>query len=256
MQWIKAIYYQPIARVKTNGVMSHPFQLYRSTRLGRPVSPAVAIRTNKNITGINFSEYDFKAFIVRPSLSVTIPLQYTLALHFFLWKPQGMKYLRIKIRFQINKKFDLNGPSVLKTIKDDIKRWTVLPLSLWGRPEVIKMNLLPRLPFLISAILLKFPQQWFKEIDKLFSSFLWQDKKPRINHKKLAMPRNKEGLDKNQYAIGTWEWMEESVISEYNKTNSIKSLWYHPKYDIKINNVLIEFSWEIVKAIYKRLFIN
>lgn len=327
MQWIKAMYYEPTARVKTNGMISQPFQLFRSTRQGCPVSPAIfilvleplacAIRANKNITGINLSEYDFKANLYADDILLTlsnptysiphllkliekfgqlsgykincnksevIPLNHhTFAAHLgsapFVWKPQGMKYLGVNIRFPISKIFDLNGPSMLKVIKDDIKRWMALPLSLWGRAEVIKMNLLPRLSFLISAIPLKFLQQWFKEIDKLFSSFLWRDKKPRINCKKLAMSRNKGGLgvpdvhlyylaynarfplswaykDKNQYAVGSWEWLEERAISEYNKSISIMSLWYHPKYNSKLDHLLIEFSCEIVKAIHKRLSIN
>ena len=129
------------------------------------------------------------------------------------------------------------------------------------------------------AVPLEFPQQWFKEIDKLFSSFLWWDKKPRINHKKLAMPINKGGLgvpdahlyylaynarfpllwackDKNQYAVGSWGWLEERVICEYNRLISKTSLWYHPKYNAKIDNPLIDISCEIAKAVHKQLFIN
>lgn len=89
-----------------------------------------------------------------------------------------MKYLGINI----SKIFDLYGPGFLKTIRVEIKGWTVLPSSLWGR-AVIKMNILPRLSFLGSAIPLQFPQYWFKEIRRLFSGLLWKDKKPRINHK-------------------------------------------------------------------------
>lgn len=77
-----------------------------------------------------------------------------------------MKYLRINIKSPISKIFDLNGPSILKVIREDIRRWAVLPLLLWGRAVVIKMNFLPRLYFLMSAIPLKFPKQWLKEIDK------------------------------------------------------------------------------------------
>ena len=73
------------------------------------------------------------------------------------WKPQGMRYLGININTTIEDIFDLNGPLLLKTIKEDIKRWTVLPISIWSRAEVLKINILPRLLFLISAIPLKFP---------------------------------------------------------------------------------------------------
>ena len=136
------------------------------------------------------------------------------------------------------------------------------------------MNFLPRLSFLISAIPFKFPQQWFKETDKLFSSFLWQDKKPRIKRKKFAMPRNKGGLgvpdvhldylaynarfqllwacrDKNQYAVGSWRWLEERVIFECNELISMTSLLYHPKYNANYNIMRIDFSCEIAMAIHE-----
>ncbi len=93
------------------------------------------------------------------------------------------------------------------------------------------------------------------------------------------MPRNKVGLalpdvhlyylayimrfplswaykNKNQYIEGSWEWLEERTISEYNKSISISSLWYHPKYNAKINNSLTDFSCEIVKAVHKLLLID
>ena len=89
------------------------------------------------------------------------------------WKPQGMRYLGINIKTPIEDIFDLNGPLPLKTIREDSKRWTVLPISLWARAEVVKINILARLLFLTSAIPLKSPLYWFKEIIKLFSDFWW-----------------------------------------------------------------------------------
>ena len=90
----------------------------------------------------------------------------------------------------------------------------------------------------MSSILLKFPPSWFKEINKLFSGFLWTDKKPRISNKKLNNPRIKGGLglpDIHQYyitfnsryplqsayagviEIGRWGWLEENILKSYNK---------------------------------------
>ena len=34
---------------------------------------------------------------------------------------------------------------------------------------------------------------WFANISKLFSNFLWKGKKPRINVKKVSLPRDKGG---------------------------------------------------------------
>lgn len=43
MQWIRALYYKPLACVKTNGTVSPSFELTRSTRQGCPVSPIIFI---------------------------------------------------------------------------------------------------------------------------------------------------------------------------------------------------------------------
>ena len=67
-------------------------------------------------------------------------------------------------------------------------------LSLWGRAEIIKMNIFPRISFLLSLIPLKVPGYWFKEIKKLLTQFLWGNKKPRISLDKLNVCRKKGGL--------------------------------------------------------------
>ncbi len=241
IQWIKALYHKPVACVKTNGLISSPFQLFRSTRQGCPASPiiftlaleplACAIR-NKNITGITLFNYDFKAnfyaddillTLSRPAHSVphllklisdfglfsgykinwskseAIPLNrltypVTLNLTPIVWKSEGMRYLAVNIKTPIHSVFELNGPKLLKTVRDDLNRWTNLPLSLWGRAEVLKMNVLPRVAFLFSAIPLEIPKKFFNEINKLFSHFLWKGKKPRISLKKSFLPRNRGGL--------------------------------------------------------------
>lgn len=61
IQWVRAMYSNPTAMVKTNRQVSAPFKLYRSTKQGCPASPslfilaieplACAIRSNKNISG-------------------------------------------------------------------------------------------------------------------------------------------------------------------------------------------------------------
>lgn len=325
IQWFKALYNHPISAVKTNGLISKPFHLYRGTRQGCPLSPlifvlaleplACAIREHVIINGIKIGEYDFKINLYADDILLTLsnprhsipevlkivklfstfsgykinwnkseatPLnsgtfQADLGTAPFVWKPEGMRYLGITIRSPISKIFDLNGPPLLRTIRDDLKRWTVLPLSLWGRAEVLKMNILPRLTYIISAIPLKIPQGWFQEIDTLFSSFLWKDKKPRINRKKLSSLRSQGGLgvpDISLYHLsynarfplswgyndpvirGSWQWLEKEVLMESNRTTSLASLWYHPKPPSKLDNPIIRFSCEVIKKLHGKLGIK
>ena len=193
------------------------------------------------------------------------------------WKPQGMRHLGINIKSPIEEFFYLNGPLLLKTIREDIKRWTVLPISLWGRAEVLKMNILPRLLFLISAIPLKFPFYWFKEMNKLFSDFLWSNKKPRISYKRLSRPSKRGGLGvpdvysyylaynakfpllwayTGQSELGSWKWVEEKILANQDKPFYLTALWYYPKTNLKIVNPLIKCSCEVVKIIQKCLPFN
>lgn len=57
-----------------------------------------------------------------------------------MWKKEGVKYLGINRISPIEKIFKLNGLKLIQTIREDLTRWGALPLSLWGRAEIIQMN--------------------------------------------------------------------------------------------------------------------
>uniref|UniRef100_A0A8C5APU3 Uncharacterized protein n=1 Tax=Gadus morhua TaxID=8049 RepID=A0A8C5APU3_GADMO len=131
-------------------------------------------------------------------------------------------YLGINIKTPIEDIFDLNGPLLLKTIREDIKRWTVLPI-LWGRAEVLKMN------------------------------NLWSNRKTRISYKRLSRSRKRGGLgvpDFCSYYLAYnagfpfWKWVEETILANQDKSFSLTALWYYPITNLKIVNPLIKFSCE------------
>lgn len=82
----------------------------------------------------------------------------------------------------------------------------IAPIPL-GRSEIIKMNLSPRLTFLMSSIPLTFHPNWFKEIIKYFLNFF---KKTRISQKKLSNSRS-------------------SSKKKYLKKYSFVSFMFHPR---------------------------
>lgn len=73
-------------------------------------------------------------------------------------------------------------------------RWEVFPLSLFGRVETLKMNLLPQLLFLFQSIPIKVPISIFIMLNKLISHLSWQNKRHRIRLKTLFLSKDKGGL--------------------------------------------------------------
>lgn len=82
MQWIRALYYKPLACVKTNGIISLPFELVRSTRQGCLVSPLISIlaleplacafRAIQQKCGIKMSDHDFKINLFADDILLTL----------------------------------------------------------------------------------------------------------------------------------------------------------------------------------------
>uniref|UniRef100_A0A8C6SDT3 Reverse transcriptase domain-containing protein n=1 Tax=Neogobius melanostomus TaxID=47308 RepID=A0A8C6SDT3_9GOBI len=193
----------------------------------------------------------------------------------FVWKTEGMKYLGITIGLPSNTIMDRNLQPLTNNIKEDLKRWSALPLSLWGRAEVLKMNILPRILSLISSVPLNIPMSWFDDVKKMFSSFLWKDKKPKISLKKLSLQRDQGGLgipDIFNYYIAfnirygliwgykkvrearSWDWLEEQLLNENNVAFSLSSLWYHPYLPAKLDNPIMRLTCKTIKKILSCLF--
>lgn len=74
-----------------------------------------------------------------------------------------------------------NYVCLLTKCKTDLQRWMDLPLSLTGRINTIKMNLLPKFISLFRCIPLKIPISFFKDLDKSITSFLWKKKSGESN---------------------------------------------------------------------------
>lgn len=86
----------------------------------------------------------------------------------------------------------------------------------------------------MSAISLKVPPYWFKEINKLLTGFLWSDKKTRISYKRLIRPRKTGGLDVYSYyfiynARFPLKWIEGRSLSERSNSISLSASWFYLK---------------------------
>ena len=107
---------------------------------------------------------------------------------------EGFKYLGVVISHTLNSIHKQNYGTLIDKIKIDLKRWNKLPLSLVGRIETIKMNILPRFLFLFQTLPLYLPKSFFKSLDAVLSSFIWAGKTPRISKSVLQRPKQDGGF--------------------------------------------------------------
>ena len=90
----------------------------------------------------------------------------------FKLSPSGFKYLGINVTRTLPSLYSANYVPLVTQLGLDFKRWNSLPLSLIGRINVVKMNVLPRFLLLFQCTPLFLPKKFFKSLDETITSFL------------------------------------------------------------------------------------
>lgn len=84
---------------------------------------------------------------------------------------------------------------MIEKMKTNIRYWKLLPLSMTGHINAIKMAVFPRFLCLFQNLLYVYlPSSFFKQIDSIILSFVWSDKPPRIAKSFLQRNMNRGGL--------------------------------------------------------------
>uniref|UniRef100_A0A3B5QZS0 Reverse transcriptase domain-containing protein n=1 Tax=Xiphophorus maculatus TaxID=8083 RepID=A0A3B5QZS0_XIPMA len=120
------------------------------------------------------------------------------------WPKNGIKYLGIQIPPLLCDLYEANYSKLLRVIKNDLERWDTLPISLIGRVESIRMNVLPRLLYLFQMLPVEIPKSTFDTLDKMITGFIWQKRQPRIRLKTLQLPKPKGGLKLPNFKYYYW----------------------------------------------------
>ncbi len=79
----------------------------------------------------------------------------------FLWNLEKIVYLGLDIPSKLEDTYSLNYSPLLKKVIRDLERWISLPLSLIGRINCIKMNVLPKSLYLFQTLSISIPQKFF-----------------------------------------------------------------------------------------------
>lgn len=122
----------------------------------------------------------------------------------FQMSRNGFKYLGINITRDMQSLYQENFCLLFDKVKLDLKKWRSLHLSLAGKVNCIKMNVLPKFLYLFQCIPLYLPKSFFKTIDKALISFIWDEKKPRIRLELLQKPKNQGSLALPNFCYYYW----------------------------------------------------
>lgn len=116
------------------------------------------------------------------------------------------RYLGVEISGKATDYITLNLPPVVQEVRQKLKAWESLPLSLLGRINLIKMKVLPKFTYLFRHSPQWIPKSLFTQLNRMFSSFIWGPQFPRYRWTTLMRPTSQGGLacpDLYKYFLAT-----------------------------------------------------
>ena len=201
------------------GGFTHKLSLYADDLLLYTSNPITAVPSIVNTLN-NFGK--ISGYKINLQKSEMFPLNQAASqipqIHFpFKVVKKGFKYLGVEITPTFSLLFIKNFGVLLEKCKEDMMRWSGLPLSLVGRVNLIKMIVLPKFLYLFQNIPILIRKKFFKTLDHCIASFIWNGKSHRIKRQSLERPKGLAGLALPNFTHYYWAcniqkilfWMED-----------------------------------------------
>ena len=131
----------------------------------------------------------------------------------FNFSPESFQYLGINVTHSFKGLHKNNIDKLISKVKTDLQKWSKLPLSLAGRVQCIKMNILPRFLFLFQCLPLFLTKTFFKKLDQIILLFVWAGKGARINKSTLQTARQEGGLGLPNFMLYYWAANIQKILS-------------------------------------------
>uniref|UniRef100_A0A8C5DGG3 Reverse transcriptase domain-containing protein n=1 Tax=Gouania willdenowi TaxID=441366 RepID=A0A8C5DGG3_GOUWI len=99
----------------------------------------------------------------------------------------GFKYLQISPN--LKSLYAKNYKSLIQSVSKDLDRLSALPLSMLGRIESVRMNVLPRFLCLFQILLIEIPQNTLDKLDRLVLKFHMAEEKAKNKTSNITIIR-------------------------------------------------------------------
>lgn len=105
------------------------------------------IQQYSDISGYKLNTNKSEAMIIGQPISQEVQLKYK-----FKWEQNKIKYLGVVIPKDLKQLLEYNFGLLENNLKQDLNGWLMIPFTITGRLETIKMNILPRFIFLFQNL--------------------------------------------------------------------------------------------------------
>lgn len=230
LQFILALYSSPTGKVQVNGHLLNAFTISNGACQGCPLSPLIFVLTLEPLLQCLRLDPDIKGVTISPTTSSYSSLNHTLRLpkvlkdfttfktitnfqinlmkslnislendtltqcqtNFpFKWSQDSITYLGIQLHSKLSNMYTKNYLLILQNIQKDLTSWSNCLFSWFGRASIVKMNILPRILYVLQAVPIKLLQAFFASVCNTCTVFVWGKLHPRLSFERQTLPQVK-----------------------------------------------------------------